>query len=324
MKKLILTTSALTLVAGAAVADIDLSAEATVSYGNWDTMNGAAAYAFGTTLNADLEETTSTGITVTGSMEIDVDLITGAVSTSAGEISIATPSIGTFTFGPDHSTALEDANEDEAADVTWDYANGALTLGMAADTTGAAEVNGEAWMISVGYDAGAADLGLDYYESGAWDGSVGFGAGSMDVTLGFDSTNAWDIAVGTEFSGIGVTVTYDSADVAGVELDGDTGGVSWELAANTNDEWSVDLSGSTGSIDWSLGTDETGDMAASVASTMGATSFELAYDSANAGGYGDDAEIVLTIEHTVDMLTLGAMVNDQSEYEVSATAGFSF
>ena len=134
-------------------------------------------------------------------------------------------------------------------------------------------------------------------------GKVKFGPEDKTFVGGaFDSTNAWKAEAGTTLVGIDLTGSYDSSDA-----------------------WSVGAEGKTGKVTWSAGYNSASTISASGTLAIdAATSVTVTYDQANAGGTGDDAEIVGKVEHKVGGLTLHAKANDASEYELGASAKFSF
>jgi len=188
-----------------------------------------------------------------------------------------------------------DVAESGTADIMYEGSFGdfGVTLGVESGT--------QAWMVGVTTAVGGVNAGARFDSTNAWDVTASTTVGAVEVGATFDDASAWDVYASTSFSGLDVTGTYDSADVAGIEVGGTAGAVTWSASYNTNDEITADAS---------MG--------------FGDTTVTVAYDSTLAGGTGDDAEVVATVEHVVGGLTLTAMVNDQSEYEVGASASFTF
>jgi hypothetical protein len=307
MKKLILMTSALTLIGGAAAAEITIGAETTLSYGNWDTMNGDAEFNHETTVTFGLEETTN-GVTYGGEIEITAESIENEDEDFSGSHAslFVSGDFGKFEYGQDDFDEIEDANEDEAGDIKYSYSMGDFTVSVVADVEGAhtdplldAERD---WVVNLGYTTGAVTLGLESDSEEYSEATVDYDGGSFIAGAAFDTDDAWDVYVGTSFGDINAKLTYDSEEVAGIEVDGTAGDVSWAVSYNTDEE-----------------------LEASFDYTSGDLSIGVAHDSTNAGGFGDDAETILTVGYAFgDMASAEVLVNDQEEYELSVTLGFEF
>lgn len=331
MKKLILMTSALTLVGGAAVAEITVGGEATVSYGNWETGTAAnATFGFDTEITLDMEETTASGLTYGASLTLE-----NGNSVSQGVIYVG-GGFGKVSFGIDEFDELEgddlsqplDVNgalEEEAyGDVKYEGTFGDVTASLVADaglgvTTDGATVAATSadWILNLGYDGGNFNASLETDSTNFWEIGVGATVGSFDLGATFDDASAWEVTVGTSFGGVNVELSHDDAGDTGIDLDGEAGDVAWAVGYNTNGD-------TTGSINY----------------TMGAVSVGLAYDNDDAGcvngggacasttngeDYGDAADVILTLGYAAsDMLSFEFLANDQSEYELSMTAGFTF
>jgi hypothetical protein len=287
MKKLLLASSALVVMGGAAYAqDISVSAEAGVAYGDWD--GAAAGFTYTAEVTFGLEGSAGD---VTYGGEVTVDGV--GDEATAGVFYVGT-GYGKFSFGADEF----DETDAEEGDVKYEGDWG--TLGVVA----VADVDGDEQFVEVSTSLGDTDVAV------SWDNVAGSAVTtlSLDTTLGgfgvggsFDSESAWDIYASTDMGGVGIKVTYDSDEVAGIELDGEAGSVTWGLSYNTDEETTADLS-----------------------AAFGDTTVTIAHDSTNAGGTGDDAENIITIEHVVGNLTMHAQANSEGETEIGATATFDF
>ncbi len=291
MKKLILMTSALTLVGGVAFAgshsgDFTVTGEAFATQGNWDDSSVDLRFGFEVVFAA---ERTAGGLTTNAELTVDGD------GNSKGIISIA-GGFGKFAFATDEW----DTDSDDDGDMQYTGSFGGADVSATVDSAD------QSYLLTLGVMLGGADVGLEYDSTGAAEiavdvasgGSLGaIGAGGSYQTSG----STWDVYVETDFSGMTARATYDSASVAGIKL-----------------------SGSQGGTEWSASTDTTGATAADIATTFGDTKVSALWDSTIASGTGGgDAQWWLRIEHAVDMVTLHAQVNEAGESEVGATLGFA-
>ncbi len=298
MKKLILMTSALTLVGGTAFAashaggEIDISAEVSVTYGDWDARAGGEGFDFSTSLTAALEGT-SGGVTYGGSITVEnADTVADAVTL---DIIYFSGGFGKFSFAQDEWDVITD----EVGDVQYEGTFGDIS------TTLTADADSDEWLAEFGYAGAGFNLGLTTDSDSLTELSADVEVGNFTIGASADTDEAWGLWVATDLGGINTKVTYDvdaaGMDVTGLEIGGSTGDVTWELTANTDDETTADIS-----------------------VAFGDASVTIAHDSTNAGGTGDDAENVLMFEYGMNNLTFHVNVNDADEYEVGATAGFNF
>lgn len=293
MKKLILMTSALTLVGGSAFAaahgggEISIGAEASVAYGNWD--GAALGLSYGTSVTATLEGSAG-DVSYGGSLTIeDADTVT------SGIIWINT-SIGKFTFDKYLDEEFDaDVAGSGTADINYDGSFGDFGVNVGVDSMT------QAWLIAVSTSMGGVNATAKFDSTNAWEISGDTTVGNVTVGATFDDASAWEVTAETTVSGLDVNASYDSASAWEVGVGGTSGAVTWDASYNSASEVAVNA--------------EMG---------FGDTTVSIAYDQANAGGTGDDAEVVAMVEHTVGGLVLHAQVNDQSEYEVGASASFSF
>lgn len=299
MKKLILMTSALTMIGGAAAAEISFGAETSLTYGNWDTAGGDAVFGHNTTLTGTFSETTASGVSYGASMALEADDGDDGV-VSHGTMFVSANGM-TLTFGVDAFEEIEDAAEDEAGDIKLEYATGGVSVALVAEA-GLGLVGTNDWDLHLGYAAGAFTIGLDTDSSNLTEVAVDYDGGSFTAGVTAATDDSWEVRAGTSFGAINVGVSYDSDDLASLNLDGAAGDVTWALGYNTDEE-----------------------ITASLGYGMGDLSIGLAYDSSNAGGAGDDAETILTVGYAIsDMASAQLLANDASEYELSLTLGFAF
>ncbi|MEE9427033.1 MAG: porin [Paracoccaceae bacterium] len=322
MKKLILLTSALTLIGGAAVAEITVSGEASVSYGNWETAAGTAAvFDLDSELTFGLEETTSGGLTYGAEITID-----GDAGTVGNGVFWVSGGFGKVSFGIDE---FDELNADEVAvnldingvqkdhdygDVKYEGDFGSVSVTLVADarlgdtpsvpTTVAA--TDPDWDLGLAYAGGGYTLGLDTDSNNDWKVSASVDVGNFTIAASFEHDNDWDLSAKAAFGGINVKLSADESAEYGIALDGTSGDVAWAVATNTSSETSA-------SIDY----------------TMGDLSVGLAYDNDDAGfagvaDRGDEADLILTLGYSMDALDFELKFNDVNEYELSVTAGFTF
>jgi hypothetical protein len=290
MKKLILMTSALTLVGGTAFAgahgggEVSISAEASVAYGNWD--GAALGMSYGASVTATLEGSAG-DVSYGGSLTIE-----DADNVEVGEIWIST-SVGKFSF--DMDTYNADIAESELGDIAYNGSFGDITLDVVVDA------DTQAWLVGASTALGGVNASVKFDSTNAWKVEADTTVGGVTVGASFDDTNAWEVTAETNVGGLDVNASYDSASA-----------------------WSVGAGGTAGAVTWEAGYNSASEISVSASMDFGDTSVSVAFDQGNAGGTGDDAEVVAKVEHTVGGLVLHAMVNDQSEYEVGATASFAF
>ncbi|MEE9387124.1 MAG: porin [Paracoccaceae bacterium] len=310
MKKLILLTSALTMIGGAAVAEITVSGEATVSYGNWKTApSTAATFSFGSSLTIAMEETTSNGLTYGAKITVDGDAGTignGVVYVSGG--------FGKVEFGVDEFDELSTAGAADAitgvigntnyGDVkyTGEFGGVAVTLVADAGVGVVAGVNAS-WDLGLAYTGAGFTLGLDTDSANAYKVSASVDVGNFTIGGAVKPANAWDLFVSTSFGAVNAKFTTNSGSTHGIALDGTSGDITWAVATNTANATSA-------SVDYA----------------MGDLSVGVAYDNdaAPLADRGDEADLQLTVGYSVDMLDFGLKFNDVNEYEISMTAGFEF
>ena len=274
MKKLILMTSALTLIGGAAIAqDISVGATASLTYGNWGTGGGGTAeFDFGTEVVLGLEGSS-------GDFTYGAELtLENGESVAQGVIWIAA-GFGKFSFG-------EDAFDELSADVTIepdvngvieegkDYGDfkyegtfGDIDVTLVADTENGATPGDEAipvgsadWWAMLGYSGDGFKLGLETDSTDFYEVSFSFDTGDFTIGGSVDDSDFWEAYVSATMGIADVTLTTDSAEVHSIAVSGAMGDVSWSAEADTGEARAA-------SINWS----------------MGAVSVGLAWDNGDAG-----------------------------------------
>ena len=239
--------------------------------------------------NATATLTGSAGdVSYGGSVTVDSD-----DGVTMGEVYVAT-SYGRFAFDQDaYVSQIGEDPEEGDIEYTGDFGGFGVEVVVDADD--------QDWLVGVSTAMGGVNASATFDSSNAWEVGADTTVGGVTVGATFDSGNAWEVTASTTVGGLDVNASYDDAGA-----------------------WSVGAGSTTGGITWDASYDSAGDIAASASMDFGDTAVSVAYDSANAGGTGDDAEVVATVTHTVGGLVLHAQANDQSEFELGATASFSF
>ena len=342
MKKLILMTSALALMGGTAFAqDISVSAEASVSYGNWETAPGTdASFSFGTELTFGLEATAGDytyGAELT--LEVGEDLAQGVIWVSGG--------FGKVSFGEDEFDELNadlfpdgppntkdiyddvsgDLGDEDYGDVKYEGTFGDFGITLVADAKagvtpgdGTIAAGEPTWWAEATYSPDGFSLGLETDSSSDYEFSASVDVGTFTIGGSVDESSEWDVFASTSMSGINIKVTADDGAVYGVELDGEAGDISWAVATNTDSETSASVEYSSGdlSIGLAYDNDDAGDAVGPV-DPLGLVAGGLGVEDR-----GDEADIILTLGWAVDNLSFEVLVNGEGESEVSMTAKFDF
>ena len=318
MKKLILTTSALTLMGTAAMADITLGGEASVKYSNWGTAAGtAASFSFDTKLTATLEQTAGD---LTYGAKVTVDADAGTVSDGVIYVS---GGFGKVSFGIDE---FDETSED---------IDGALDINgaTAKEKLGDVKYEGTFGAVSATLVADAGLGNMPTPTGPAWDLGLKYKGGSFNASLDTDSTNAWKLAADTTFGNYTVGASVNDSNAIGLWVKTSFGGVNAKLTADDvtgSAVYGLALDGKAGMLGWELSGDSSNAVAAKVSYDADPWSVSLAYDNDDAGTVGvkdrgDAADIILTVGYKVnDNLKFEMKANDVSEYEIKMTAGFTF
>lgn len=341
MKKLILMTSALTLVGGSAFAaahggEIDITAEVGVSFGTWEYVednNGASpstvnseAASFDTSATLALEGS-SGGLTYGGELTVEasddpadhVDL--GLIYFSGG--------FGKFEFLEDEW----DTTDDELGDARYTNAMNGFDVELILNLAGMGSEAGQG-RLGLGFDGGNFTAGVVYDTDETYEVSADFTTGGVTVGGSYadDTGNSSGALEDTEYS-IFASTTVGGVDVKAtytMEMDEDPLNPGSTI---DTDSYEVEASGSAAGVDWSVLSDDQGEGEASLSTSFGDTTvaFTYVHDGGavtSSGRYngedtGEDARAVLSVEQAIGNVTLGVKANDAEEYEVSATATFA-
>ena len=283
MKKLILMTSALTLIGGAAIAqDISVGGTASLTYGNWGTGDGGTAgFDFGTEVVLGLEGS-SGDFTYGAELTLEND-----ARVSQGVIWIAT-GFSKFSFGEDAFDELSaDVDVDVEVDINGVFADingvevegkdygdfkyegtfGDIDVTLVADTEngatpgdGAIPGDSADWWAMLGYSGDGFSLGLETDSTDSYEVSFSFDTGDFTIGGSVDDSDFWEAYVSTTMGIADVTLTTDRAELHSIAVSGAMGDVSWSAEADTGEARAA-------SINWS----------------MGAVSVGLAWDNDDAG-----------------------------------------
>jgi len=278
MKHVLLTTTALVALTGAAMAEVTLSGNAQVNYNTYEEYDNSA----GDTVDAVSGFATDVEIdaSLTGgeaySASISVELADGAANSSNAA---ANPTIGSISVsGPFFSMGIGEVNErifkkidgmshigsDEASDnysIAINAGDWTLTVGDEAVANGARQNFGVAGTVG-GWGVQAQSLSIEDE-----DGDSGFSAqgsiGGSTIALAYESVG------GVEKSGASITVPVST--MTATLAVADTG------AADTF--WGASVSTSIGDLAVSLGTDSNEQIDASITTTMDLLSLSFGYES---------------------------------------------
>ncbi len=170
MKKLILMTSALTLVGGVAFAgshsgDFTVTGEAFATQGNWDD-SVDLRFGFEVVFAA---ERTAGGLTTNAELTVDGD------GNSKGIISIA-GGFGKFAFATDEWDTLFDSDED--GDIQYTHSFGGAEVSATVDSAD------QSYLLTLGVMLGGADVDLEYDSTGAAKIAVGVAPGGSLGAIG--------------------------------------------------------------------------------------------------------------------------------------------
>jgi outer membrane protein OmpU len=323
MKKVLLTSTALVMTAGVAAADMQMSASAKLTYGNFGTgFNRAGVSATDTkmrtapsgyaaadstwTSEADLDIAGSGGggtISYSATLELDEG------GSDAGAFSI---SGGGFTFvydANDLSALTEtglDGEDDNTGDYSVSYSAGGLSVAYVIDD---ATDDSD---ISIGYATGDLTLGVSLTDNNNAKGgevttetSVSYAMGASTVSLSADDADDWDVSVAYAAGDTTVTLASDETEAYSIGLGYTAGDVSFTARQEFNNP---------------AGTDDETEFSVSYAA--GDMTFGATYDSGQTGSYGDEAETVVNVTYAIDGATIAAKANDQDEMEMSVSFAF--
>ena len=324
MKKLILMTSALTLIGGAAAAEITIGANASLSYGNWNTGGGDADFDWATELTADFEESAG-GVTYGASLSFEVDADGGTdddlsgddgiiyISTDYGKLSFGVNEFDELEAETDTAPDTSDPVEDDAlGDIKFEYAMGDFSATVVADIDGVGDpattpADAAEWIVILGYTTGPLTIGLETDSLEFTELALDYDAGSFGVGATVDTDDGWEVRASTTFGGVNAALAFDDGDVATLNLDGTSGDVAWALEVDTDENIEASITYSMDPI------------------TVGLAYNDEVTDAPDGLEDGDEADLILTVDYAVtDLLSVNAKLNDADEYEIGVSMGFVF
>ena len=315
MKKVLLTTTAMTFAASMASAgDMAMSGAIKLTYGSFGTGSApVATESFTSEADLDIAATSAGGnITMTGTLELDES------GEAAGPVTISTGSL-TFTYDANDLGALARTNAADGEDDNYgDYSVAFAAGGISVSYTKDQESSDNA--MSVAYaPGGALSLSLstvDETRAAASAGLVSAAAAKTTVgatyvtgpyTIALSGNDAtvqeWDASVAMASGDTTVTVSSDETETMKVKIGYTSGGMTASASQefNNDDETEISLS-----------------------YTDGALTFGAAHDSGQGktAHYGDEAQMVVSASYVDGDVTVAAKGTDQDEMEVSVTFAF--
>jgi len=344
MKKVLLTSTALVMTAGVAVAEMSMSASATLTYGNFGTGDfrpgdaatagtSAAAYAASIAGAVDPDNPTDDELAAataaaraigatdaTWSSEADLDISGsgggGTLTYSATlELDESGEAQGAFTVSTGGLTFVYDENDigglttvgnDGEDDNTGDYKVSYSAGGLSASYE--TDTTSEDTLINLGYAMGDLSIGLEMSENDNADG----GDATATTTVGYTMGAAT------------ISLEADDADGWDTSVAYANGATTMTVGADSDDVYSVALDYASGDMTCSASQEfNEGDaITFGVSYTAGDMTFTAAYDSGDEGRFGDEAETVINASYAVDGATIAAKANDQDEVELSMSFSF--
>jgi len=315
MKKVLLTTTAMTFAASMASAgDMAMSGAIKLTYGSFGTGSApVATESFTSEADLDVAATSAGGnITMTGTLELDES------GSAAGPVTISTGAL-TFTYDANDLGALARTNAADGEDDNYgDYSVAFAAGGISVSYTKDQESSDNA--MSVAYaPGGALSLSLstvDETRAAASAGLVSAAAAKTTVgatyvtgpyTIALSGNDAtvqeWDASVAMASGDTTVTVSSDETETMKVKIGYTSGGMTASASQefNNDDETEISLS-----------------------YTDGALTFGAAHDSGQGktAHYGDEAQMVVSASYVDGDVTVAAKGTDQDEMEVSVTFAF--
>jgi hypothetical protein len=315
MKKVLLTTTAMTFAASMASAgDMAMSGAIKLTYGSFGTGSApVATESFTSEADLDVAATSAGGnISMTGTLELDES------GSAAGPVTISTGSL-TFTYDKNDMGALARTNTADGEDDNYgDYSVAFAAGGISVSYTKDQESSDNA--MSVAYaPGGALSLSLstvDETRAAASAGLVSAAAAKTTVgatyvtgpyTIALSGNDAtvqeWDASVAMASGDTTVTVSSDETETMKVKIGYTSGGMTASASQefNNDDETEISLS-----------------------YTDGALTFGAAHDSGQGktAHYGDEAQMVVSASYVDGDVTVAAKGTDQDEMEVSVTFAF--
>ena len=328
MKKVLLSTTALVLMAGVASAEISMSGSATIKSSNFGTgstgsaAGGAAAGDQVISAETDVVITLSGGngdISYSASLELDE---TGGLTD--GPLNVT---MGGFSLDyDDGALGMVDTDGDGEDDAYGDYKLSYSMGGVSVSYTGDNESDDN--IMSIGYSADGMSITVTDTTETAGTGdnssntakdetkiavSYAMGAYTVSASSANEATagNTYDVSVAYDMgNGTTITVGTDEASTHFISASADLGG---GLSMTAKQEVNADDA---------AGNNET---ELSVSYTAGAMSFSVAYDSGQGitQHFGDEAETVISASYDLGGgATLAAKATGEDEMEMSI--GFKF
>ena len=329
MKRILLTSTALVAIAGAAAADISFSGEAEFSY------NDATGFGSAVEMTAAGSAALDNGMTASASLTLE-----DANTVSAGDISLSSDTASiTYHVGMDGTGAayigdeldvqgtLANIFEDsdsivEDAGITASASLGGATISMSINAA-------NAYQIGVSTDLGGTDLSLGFIEAtGDFGAQMAGSASAVDYTLAFGSNDTYGLSASTT--------------AGGADLSLDFGDAGWEIGASmamgpatvgvTMDDtsaWEVSLDTSLEGVDLGFTFDDASAWTMTAGVTAGDVTVDFETDSASAwsldatydmgngvtAGIGTDSASEQYVEVDYD---LGGGANLSLDYATSA------
>ena len=301
MKKLILMTSALTLIGGAAIAqDISVGATASLTYGNWETGGGGTAgFDFGTEVVLGLEGssgdfTYGAELTLENGEQVSQGVIwiaTGFGKFSFGEdafdeLSATRTKTGTTIVRDEVSFTIPDADingveeeDNDYGDFKYEGTFGDIDVTLVVDT----ENGNTPGTLVADTEIDATPEELIPGNSADWWAMLGYSGDGFSLGLETDSTDFYKVSFSFDTGDFTVGGSVDDSDFweAYVSATMDIADVT--LTTDSAELHSIAVSGAMGDVSWSAEADTGEARAASINWSMGAVSVGLAWDNDDAG-----------------------------------------
>jgi outer membrane protein OmpU len=268
MKNILLTTTALIMTAGVAVADVDFSGSAGAGVTSNDGAQAGSAYEntstnvwSGIDLNVSASMTTDSGMTISvaddfgGGVLVDWD---DDYRAEAQGSDLDTPSVtissGNTTISFDNQAKDDLYDDSQSGDMQIDTSVGGMSIGLVLDTDATAE---DAATCVVGDLSGCANPSFSYSVSLPMGG---FNVSASGTDADDNGDNANTLAASYAMGDMTVTVSTDDSgagdSVNEIAVATSVGGASVSVAADDNDEWSLNVGYTEGSVTLNVHTDQ--------------------------------------------------------------------
>jgi hypothetical protein len=261
MKSILLTSTALVMVAGAAAAEVTFSGDASAEY------NSNTGFATDANVTASLSAEMDNGLTVSTSF----DLLGGAV----GNVSVTGDNVS-LTFGLNGAdlngaafaaygdgagvVGVGEENLDDGVAASFGLGGATIYVSAVYDTV-ADEFSTDDIELGLSTSAGGFDVGLGLAD-GDFGASASGNAGGLDVTLAVSSiagANAWDASVSYPMGAVTLGASLDSTDAWEVTADYAADGVSAGVSFDSNDDYELTAGYSMGDVSVSGGINQDSD-----------------------------------------------------------------